>query len=119
MLMLEADRYFGMAYDFSDNEASRKRFGSAVRSFRKAHGITLKAVSKNIGFSPSHLSRVENGKTPPSGRFIEKLADELGVSRFNLAIQAGVLSVDLGKISGSELVELKRIVDSGALSLQG
>ena len=116
--MLESDRYFGMAYDFNDNEASRKRFGSAVRSFRESQGISLKALSKNIGFSPSYLSRVENGITPPSGKFVEKLADELGVSRFNLAFQGGLLRVNWDRMTRSQLEDLKRIVDTGTFRLQ-
>lgn len=116
--MMERERYSEIAYDHSDHNESRKGFGLVIRSLREERGISLKALSRKIGVNPSYVSRVENGIVPASGKLVEALADELGVSRFDLAIQSGLLGVNWNEIGASELEALKQIVDSGAFSLR-
>lgn len=41
-------------------------FGKQVRKERLAHGLALTEFAQRIGFDPGHLSRIENGKRPPT-----------------------------------------------------
>ena len=116
--MLGIERYPEIAYDTNDHAESRRRFGLAIRSLRKSQEVSLKGLSKKIGINFSYLSRVENGLVPASGKLVEVLADGLETSRFDLAIQSGLLTVDWNRITEPQLVELKQIVDSGAFILR-
>jgi len=35
---------------------------SSLREWRKAHGLKATQVAEILGYSPEHISRVENGK---------------------------------------------------------
>jgi DNA-binding XRE family transcriptional regulator len=45
---------------------TNKTFGARLRSERRARGWTLAEAGQRIGYDPAQLSRVENGKRPPS-----------------------------------------------------
>lgn len=54
----------------SDNRAFT-HFGRQVKKERLAHGWGLDELSRRTGINPGHLSRIENGRRPPT----EALAD--------------------------------------------
>jgi transcriptional regulator with XRE-family HTH domain len=67
-------------------------FGERIRQLRLAHSdySSLRAFAGRVGLSPTYLSRIENGKEPPpSEPIIERLADALGVDRYELLSLAG------------------------------
>jgi hypothetical protein len=39
-------------------------FGLELRRLRQQHGLSLRALSRAIGFTPGYLSKVENGRSP-------------------------------------------------------
>jgi hypothetical protein len=45
---------------------TNKTFGARLRSERRARSWTLAEAGQRIGYDPAQLSRVENGKRPPS-----------------------------------------------------
>ena len=55
-------------------------FGAAIRRARQSQGLSLRAVAREVGVSPSLLSQVETGKTQPSVTTLCALAVFLGVS---------------------------------------
>lgn len=40
------------------------RSAHPLRTWRKAHGVTLTTLAEKLGVRPSHLSGIENGKNP-------------------------------------------------------
>jgi transcriptional regulator with XRE-family HTH domain len=46
---------------------ANKTFGARLRSERRARGWTLAEAGQRLGYDPAQLSRVENGKRPPTG----------------------------------------------------
>jgi transcriptional regulator with XRE-family HTH domain len=51
-------------------------FGRQIRKERLAHGWSLPELSTRVGFDAGHLSRVENGKRPPS-EALAKACDQI------------------------------------------
>ncbi len=47
-------------------EADPKQTGEALRELRRSRGMSLRALARKSGCSPSFLSQVEQGKTSPS-----------------------------------------------------
>ncbi|MDM8530216.1 helix-turn-helix transcriptional regulator [Anaerolineales bacterium HSG25] len=57
------------------------RFGEKLRILRERHGISLRNLSTELGFSGhTHLSRIEWGEKSPSARLAVKIADYFDVS---------------------------------------
>jgi len=54
--------------------------GDRLRRARTARGLSLRAVAKRLGVSPSLISQVETGRAMPSVNTLYALANELGVS---------------------------------------
>jgi SOS regulatory protein LexA len=54
--------------------------GENIRRLREERGINQRELAKKAGISHSYVSDVERGEAMPSLRFIEKIADALGVS---------------------------------------
>ena len=54
-------------------------FGVKLRSVREAKKISQEDLANDCGFAPSHISRIENGKTNPSLSHIVKIAQILKV----------------------------------------
>lgn len=111
------ERLRGISFDHNDEEGSRKRFGQSIRLLRRTRGFSLNDFSQHVSVDKSYLSRMERGLVPCSGRILEKIADELGASRFDLAIQAGFLCSTLEKFSEEELSLIKRFVDKGSVTI--
>jgi hypothetical protein len=42
-------------------------FGLELRRLRRQHGLSLRDLSRAIGFTPGYLSKVENGRSPSPG----------------------------------------------------
>src|SRR5581483_7280097 len=54
--------------------------GQRLRAAREAHGISLRALAKQIEVSPSFISQVELGRAKPSVRTLYALVTALGIS---------------------------------------
>lgn len=53
-------------------------FGSCVREYRKARGITLRGLAARLGLSPVYMSNIETDRrAAPTQEYLEKLAKEL------------------------------------------
>lgn len=53
--------------------------GRRVRRVRQASGLSQRQVAERAGVGASYMSRIENGRTAPSTRLLEKLARALDV----------------------------------------
>jgi transcriptional regulator with XRE-family HTH domain len=42
------------------------RFGASIRKRRMAHGISLRALAREVGISRTYLSMIELGRATPS-----------------------------------------------------
>ena len=58
--------------------------GKRIKSLRKKAGLTQEELANAINISPHFLSRIENGKEKPSLDTIEKIAETLDVSVYDL-----------------------------------
>jgi transcriptional regulator with XRE-family HTH domain len=54
--------------------------GEHVRRLRVEAGVSVRALARQSGFSPSFISQVENGQVSPSISSMEKIATAVGVS---------------------------------------
>jgi transcriptional regulator with XRE-family HTH domain len=54
--------------------------GDRLRRARTARGLSLRAIAKRLGVSPSLISQVETGRAKPSVSTLYALANELGIS---------------------------------------
>jgi len=58
-----------------------QRFGEKLRTLRRQRGMTLKELSRELGFkSHSYISTMEFGKKKPSVELVVKIADLFGVT---------------------------------------
>jgi transcriptional regulator with XRE-family HTH domain len=67
--------------------ATRRALGDHLRELRKQEGLTLAALSEQVGVSPSALSQFENGKAEPSLGTLWKLGDALHASLFDFFVR--------------------------------
>jgi transcriptional regulator with XRE-family HTH domain len=66
-------------------------FGGFIKSMRKAKGLTLEKLAKEIGTEKGYISSIENGKVnPPSADVVREMADALDVGREELLLLAYV-----------------------------
>ena len=61
------------------NEGAAALFGPELRRLRQQCGLSLRDLSKVIGFTPGYLSKVENGR-PPSPELARACDDALGAA---------------------------------------
>lgn len=61
-------------------EAEFATMGDRLRRARTSRGLSLRAVAKRLGVSPSLISQVETGRAMPSVSTLYALATELGIS---------------------------------------
>lgn len=59
-------------------------FGSAIRKIRKEKGLTVEQLGDMVGVSHATISRYERGARTPSGQNLQKIAQALGVSVYDL-----------------------------------
>jgi len=78
---------------------SGKKFGALVRREREAKEIGLREMAKNIGVSPTYLSKVERDEFPPPAEDkVRKIAGVLGQDADELLALAGRVASDLTDI---------------------
>jgi HTH-type transcriptional regulator, competence development regulator len=79
--------------------AGRKSFGALVRREREAKEIGLREMAKNIGISPTYLSKIERGDfDPPAEDKVRKIAEIIGRDPDELLALAGRVASDLTDI---------------------
>lgn len=61
--------------------------GQRIKEIRKKKGLLLKELAEKTGLSSSYLSLVENGRTSPSLKVLEKVAQALDVPSFFFLMQ--------------------------------
>jgi len=65
------------------DEATRRALGKLLRELRKREGLTLSALSQQVGVSQSALSQFESGRTEPSLGTLWSLGRALNASLFD------------------------------------
>jgi transcriptional regulator with XRE-family HTH domain len=50
-----------------------------LRALRKVHGLKLRELSERTGLSISFLSDIENGRTAPSLKTVERIANAYSI----------------------------------------
>lgn len=68
------------------DSSSAARLGAAIRSGRLEHGLTLRVLADQIGFSVPHLSAVERAEKPASEQFVAACDDVLDAGGELLAL---------------------------------
>ncbi|MBU1262554.1 helix-turn-helix transcriptional regulator [bacterium] len=56
-----------------------KRLGNGIRQKRKAEGLSQEDLAKRVSVHPTHLSRIERGKTNPTIVILARISEELGL----------------------------------------
>jgi transcriptional regulator with XRE-family HTH domain len=74
----------------------REIFGSNVRHYRKARGLTQQQVAEQVGMSLKMVGGIERGDAAPSFDTIEKIAAALEVPEAAL-FGTGILTVPPGE----------------------
>jgi transcriptional regulator with XRE-family HTH domain len=57
---------------------TKEQLGTRIRSIRKERGLTLKELERVSGFSATHISEIERGKTSPTIGALIKISTALG-----------------------------------------
>lgn len=65
--------------------------GAEVRAARKRAGLTLRALSRELGVAISYLCDIEHGRRVPSEDLLRRMADRLGLDLDGLLARAGRL----------------------------
>jgi len=74
-----------------------KTFGQLIRELRINHKEynSLREFARKVGLSPAYLSRIENEKEPPpSESIIERMAEALGIDKYELFSHAGKIPTE-------------------------
>src|SRR6201999_4283316 len=61
-------------------EALAEPVGEGLRKHRQEAGMSLRALAREIGVSPSLISQIEHGKATPSVATLYAIVSELGIS---------------------------------------
>ena len=61
-------------------------FGQYIRTKREALGKSLRSVAAAIEMAPAYLSDIEKGNRWPPVKYLENLAEELGISGDELSL---------------------------------
>ena len=61
-------------------DSLRERFGSRIRSIRRARNLTQEEFAEFVGISVDFLSLIERGINAPSFETIDKMAERLRLS---------------------------------------
>src|SRR5882757_403798 len=54
--------------------------GAGLRKHREEAGMSLRALAREVGVSPSLISQIEHGKATPSVATLYAIVSELGIS---------------------------------------
>lgn len=74
----------------TDKDKSLVRLGDAIRSMRKAAGLTQEALADAAGIDRSHMGKIERGERNITLLNIIKIAKALGVKCSALLESAGL-----------------------------
>lgn len=106
-----------------DPDATRLAVGARIRALRARHGLTLRDVEARSGFSATHVSEIERGRTSPTIPVLVGIADALGVDPNVLVTEAeesttsvrhrSMSGIDAG--AGVEVVPLSTGIAGGRL----
>ena len=55
-------------------------FGPRLRAERERHGLSVRALAREVGISPSALSQIETGRSRPSVRTLYSIVSELNIT---------------------------------------
>lgn len=76
----------------------KTNFGNTVRSLRTKRGIGLRKFAREVGISPTYLSKIERGEFPPPAEDkIVTISAALEQDRDTMLALAGRVSTDLGE----------------------
>ena len=70
------------------------RLGELIARLREQQNISQRELCRRVSVSESYLSKIENGKNPPSVPLLRAIARELGVAYNALAVAAGFADPD-------------------------
>ncbi len=87
-----------------------------MRELRRKQGLSSKVLARKVKRSADHISRIENGKTPPGSDLAEKIAKVLRVTPESLWLPPGsaISSISPSGLTPSEgeLVEAYRALSA-------
>ena len=73
----------------------REDFGSFLRGLRHENGYSLKNLANKMKVNYTYLSKLENGHSSPSEKFIEKVAAIFEYDQEELLVRAGKIPDDI------------------------
>jgi len=84
-----------------------RRFGETVRQLRQAKNLGLREFAKQVGISPTYLSKIERDEfNPPAEEKVRAIAKALGQDEDEMLALAGKVSSDLPEIIRSRPREM-------------
>ncbi|MDH4229873.1 MAG: helix-turn-helix domain-containing protein [Nitrospirota bacterium] len=91
------------------------RFGHEVRMLRTKRNIGLRKFAKQVGISPTYLSKIERGEFPPPAEDkVVAIADALEQDHDEMLALSGRIATDLKQVilrSPREFGHLLRVAD--------
>jgi transcriptional regulator with XRE-family HTH domain len=83
-----------------------------AQRLREARGqLKMRELANAVGVTTSYISRIEKGERVPTLQLLNRLADQLGVSREWLATgQAGGTAADELRVLRTENEQLRRVL---------
>jgi transcriptional regulator with XRE-family HTH domain len=90
------------------DDATRRELGKLLRELRQREGLTLNALSEEVGVTASALSQFETGKSEPSLGTLWKLGRALNASLFDFFAQEPARSVDVTRSADRTVVTFDR-----------
>jgi transcriptional regulator with XRE-family HTH domain len=76
----------------------KEKFGAFIRRERKAKGIKLREMARQVGVSPTFLSKVETEDWKPGEDKLRKIAEAIGCDADELVARAGRVPSELSEI---------------------
>ena len=70
-------------------DRSEVQVASAIRTLRQRHGMSQRQLALRMGVPRTYVSKIENQKAIPTLSSLERLADALEVSVYNLLLMCG------------------------------
>ncbi len=91
--------------------SGRERFGAFIRRERESKEIGLREMARQIGVSPTYLSKVERDEFPPPAEDkVRAIAGIIGCDVDELLARAGRVSSDITDIIKRNPVELAALL---------
>jgi transcriptional regulator with XRE-family HTH domain len=79
--------------------AAGSKFGQRVRTLRAERGVGLRKFARQVGISPTYLSKIERGEFPPPAEDkVIAIADALEQDRDELLAMAGRVAAELAAV---------------------